>query len=80
MSYSGVLRASLIRPDYERPIESIQDIVKSGLSWKIVLYGSTYETLLKNNPDEFYVRFWKEKETISYNEFPYQTVRTNVHT
>ncbi len=75
-SYSGVLRASLIRPEYTRPVETIHDIVASGKPWKMVLYGSSPETSLQEQTEEPFVTFWRDKEVVPYQEFPYETVRT----
>ena len=75
VSYSGVLRASLISPEYTKAMETIEDIVNSGLPWKIVLFGSSHESLLSDNPDEPYATFWKRKEVVPYSDFPHDIVR-----
>ena len=72
--YSGVLRASLISPYYSMPIETVHDIVHSGLPWKMVLFGSPEETMLSKNPDESYITFWRDKEVVPYSDFPYEIV------
>ena len=74
MSYSGLLRASLISPDYTDPINSIQDVVDSGLPWKVVLYGTTYERMYEAHTEEPYVTYWRDKQAVPFNDFPIDTV------
>ncbi len=69
MFYAGVLRAYLIKPNYTKSINSIQDIVDSGLSWKLVLYGATYERLMDAQTDEPYVTFWQNKEVVPFDNY-----------
>ena len=74
VSYAGVLRAWLITPEYAKPINTIQDVVDSGLPWKVVLYGTTFERILDQTQVEPYVTFWKNKEATKFNDFPLETV------
>ena len=56
-------------------METIRDIVSSGKPWKMVLYGSSLETRLAEQTEEPFATFWRDKEAVPYQEFPYKTVR-----
>ncbi len=77
--YAGVLRAFLIKPNYVEPINSIQDVVDSGLPWKLVLYGATNERILHDSSDEPYVTFWRNKETVPFNSYQIDVVGYVTH-
>lgn len=72
--YGGNLRATLLRPSNIPPIETVKDIVESGLPWKMVLFGEDIDNTFAAQTEENYVKFWAGKETIEYDPFPYQDV------
>ncbi len=74
-AYGGTLRAYMLHPEFTRPISTMEDIVKSGLTWKMVLYGDEIETIVKNRNDDISRTFWEQKEVVGYNEYPVDTVR-----
>ena len=76
-AYSGNLRAMLLRPNLTPPIETIEDIVTSGLPWKMIDYGEEYEQKLASSEDQLIRKFWKNREVIQYDStygFPLKAV------
>ncbi len=72
-AYGGELRAALLKPKYGPTIDSIKDIVDSGLPWKLVNYGDTVvEVALQE--EEGYDAFMADREFLPYNDFPFETV------
>jgi hypothetical protein len=72
--YSGNLRAHLMTPDVEKPIDTLQDLFQSGLPWDIVEYGGI-ASIMENNPGNLpLVKFWKEKEKARYSDYIYDRV------
>ena len=51
-AYGGFLRAYIMRPRMSKPISTMEDIVQSGLPWRIPLYGETIETFWAGYPDD----------------------------
>ncbi len=51
-AYGGSLRAYIMRPRMSKPISTMEDIVQSGLPWRIPLYGETIETFWAGHPDD----------------------------
>ncbi len=70
-SYGGNLRAFLLHPKVPKPINTIEDLVKSGLPWNMVLYGEPIEKVLEETQDPVFKKFWEEKEVVPYKSFPY---------
>ena len=76
-SYSGNLRAFILKPEHASSIDSVESIVSSGLPWNIVILGDILEIQLQQQADAghpLYEKFWNGKETAEYTEFPYQRV------
>ena len=69
------MRAHLLRPDHTEPIETVKDVVDSGLPWNFVFHGFYLEHFMEKHEDGDYKRFWDEKETLEYDEFPFERVR-----
>ncbi len=74
-AFGGSLRAYLLQPDYSEAINSFEDIVGSGLPWKMVVYGEEFEHFLASQEQEPFKTFWQEKQEIEYSEYPIDTVR-----
>ena len=49
-SYSGSLKAFLTTPEYGSPIDTLRDVLESGLPWGMVLYGEEEEMMMANSP------------------------------
>ncbi len=73
-SYSGLLIASALRPQYSNAISNIQDIAQSGIPWDFVRYDSVLEYKLKDSQDPLLKEFWEGKNHVNYNPFPYEKV------
>ena len=73
-AYGGTLRAFLLKPEFSSPINTLQEVVESGLPWNFVLYGDEFETLLAKQEDEVTRQFWDEKEVVEYNDYPVDRV------
>ncbi len=73
--YGGSLRAIMLKPEVSSTIETLADVVNSGLPWHMVLYGENIEHHLATKEDEVTKRFWTEKRVVEYNEYPIELVR-----
>ena len=49
-SYSGSLKAFLTTPEYGSPIDTLRDVLESGLPWGMVLYGEEEEMMMASSP------------------------------
>ena len=83
-SYGGNLRAVLTNPQLTKPISNLEDVVNSGLSWNMVLFGENVERMLSESTDPVHKQFWRGKDILEYNEIlPFhrvsEIVRTNYH-
>ncbi len=77
-SYSGSLRAFLITPAMEKVIETYEQLVNSDLTWTIVLFGEPIEEDMAKHQDPSRQKFWKEKEVVEYEDFPYERVNFTI--
>jgi len=66
-SYSGNLKAFLTTPGIGLPIDTLKDVLDSGLSWGMVLYGEEEEEMMAESPDPVIQRIWQEKEVKPYS-------------
>ncbi len=74
-SYSGNLKAFLMTPTIDKPVESLADLVKSNLKWNFVLYGEPSEKVLETSQDPVLKKFWQNKEVVKYKDFPYERMK-----
>ncbi len=58
----------------EKVIETYEQLVNSGLTWNIVLFGEPIERGIATHQDPSRKKFWKEKEVVEYEDFPYERV------
>ena len=77
--YGGSLRAFLLKPDFNDPIDNMEDIVEGALPWNIVLYGVELDNYLETSPDPVVRQFWEGKTVVEYDDFPFQRVRSGKH-
>ena len=75
--YGGSLRAFLLKPDFNDPIDNMADIVEGALPWNIVLYGVELDNYLETSPDPVVRQFWEGKTVVEYDDFPFQRVRSD---
>ena len=50
-SYGGELRAFLMTPNYEKEIDTMKDVLDSGLPWNLILYGEEIEGEMAGSDD-----------------------------
>jgi len=74
-AYAGNLRAYLMTPDEELPIETMQEIFDSGFTWDMFEFGGITSIVESNPNDEMLQRFWKEKEKASFEIYIYERVK-----
>merc|ERR1712198_221261 len=66
-SYSGALKAFLTLPVYQPPIDTLKDVLDSGLPWGMVLYGEEEEEMMASSEDAVIRRIWDEKNIKPYS-------------
>ncbi len=67
----------LLTPQFSKAIESMKDVINSGLKWSLVLYGEEVETYLRNSVNPVEKAFWKGKTVIDFSVFPYEAVSSH---
>ncbi len=78
-AYSGNLRAYLLKPKMHPAVETISDIVSSGLPWSMVLWGDDLGVSLSQAKDPDMKTFWEKMRSEEYSNFPYETVRDQIN-
>ncbi len=73
-SYSGNLRAFLTTPDRTGAISTLPDLLGSGYPWMVTEYGDTLEHQLASSDDGDIRTFWREREPVAFEAFPYDKV------
>ncbi len=75
-AYGGNLRAYLLKPDMHPAVETISDVVNSGLPWSMVQWGDTLGVSLSLAQDQDTKTFWEDMKSAEYTNFPYEIVRS----
>ncbi len=75
-AYSGNLRALLLRPVPGNTVDTVPDVVGSGLPWKVVVYGGWLENVVANMKDPVVQEYWKDKVALRPAQIPFQIVRS----
>ncbi len=74
-SYGGELRAFLLKPKLNSPINSYKDVVDSGLPWKVADYADgVWEFLAYLNDIDGIQEFVRDKHDVQYKDFPFEYV------
>ena len=74
-SYGGELRAFLLKPKLNSPINSYKDVVDSGLPWKVADYDDgVWEFLAYLNDIDGIQEFVRDKHDVQYKDFPFEYV------
>ena len=60
----GNLRAFLITPSFTEPINSLAEVIDSGLEWGLVLYGEEEEIQMAQSTDPVISKIWKDKTVV----------------
>ncbi len=74
-AYGGSLRAYLLRPPSPSPVNSLSQVVSSGLPWEMVLYGAEAEDFMARQTEEPIRTIWKDKVEVPYEAVAFQRVR-----
>ena len=69
-SYTGNLRAFLITPTFTKPINTLKEVVESGLEWGMVMYGEEEERMMAQSKDPVISAIWKYKIEEPYRPTP----------
>ncbi len=76
-AYSGNLRALLLRPIPGNTVDTVPDVVDSGMPWKVVDYGGWLEDVVANTKDPVVQKYWKDKVALRPAQIPFQMVRVS---
>jgi len=68
--YAGNLKAFLTTPAYTTPINTLADVVKSGLPWGMVLYGEEEQEMMAESTDPIISTIWNKKYVAEYAPTP----------
>ena len=69
-SYTGALRAFLITPVFTKPINTLTEVVESGLEWGMILYGEEEERQMAASTDPVISKIWNEKNVEPLEALP----------
>ena len=69
-SYAGNLMAFMTTPSLTSPIDTLKQVLDSGLSWAMVLYGEEEEEMMQKSTDPVIKRIWDEKMVEEYAPSP----------
>ncbi len=74
-SYGGELRAFLLKPKLNSPIDTIMDIVDSGFPWRVVDYGDgMWNNIASLSEFKGIQKFIRDKIEVEYKDFPLEYV------
>jgi len=76
--YAGNLRAYLMTPDVEEPIETLADVFASGFKWDMFEYGGITNIVASSPEDEQLNKFWRGKEKVKFSSYLYDRVGKNI--
>ncbi len=69
-SYAGNLKAYLTTPAFTSPINTLAEVLKSGLPWQMVLYGEEEEEMMAQSQDSVIKAIWTGKQVVDYAPTP----------
>ncbi len=73
-SYGGNLRAFLLSPVMSEPIDTLADILASGLGWRLVEYHDWMQTKVETSDNQMVQEYWRERNVVKYEDFPFEQV------
>ncbi len=76
-AYGGTLRAFLLDPKLSSPIDTMKDMVNSGLPWKVVVYGDQVQSWQEEDQDPYMRTYWNDKIPVKTQDFPRDIVRND---
>ncbi len=72
--YGGNLRAFLMNPPLEDPIDSLQEVADSGLPWEMGIYGEDVEMEMARSEDPLMRTIWEGKVPVLGEPFAFEKV------
>ena len=69
-AYGGNLVAFITTPQLTKPIHTLNQLIKSGLPWDMVLYGEEVETALAESEEFIFKTIWDQKNVVPYQSTP----------
>ena len=60
-SYAGEIRSFFINPGTTSPLDSLGEVVVSGLGWGLILYGEEEEKVMAASKDPIISKLWEVK-------------------
>nr|XP_040576005.1 ionotropic receptor 21a-like [Lepeophtheirus salmonis] len=68
--YSSKLKSFLTNPIYSKPINTIEDVLESGLPWGMVKYDELEQKMMEKSNDSSIKKIWKNMEFLPFNALP----------
>ena len=69
-AYAGNLMAFMTTPSFTYPINTLRQVLESGLPWAMVLYGEEEEEMMENSKDPVIKEIWDNKIVEEYAPTP----------
>lgn len=60
----------MTNPLFTQPIETLEELVESGLPWGMVLYGEEEEEMMAESTDPIIQIIWRDKIVTEYSQVP----------
>ena len=74
-SYGGSLRAFLMRPVFQKSMDTMEKVIASGLTWEMGLYGEPVENEMATSEDPTIKRIWDDKIPVMNEPFAFKRVK-----
>ena len=65
-SYAGEIRSFFINPGTTSPLDSLGEVVVSGLGWGLILYGEEEEKVMAASTDPVMSKVWGVSIFLNY--------------
>jgi hypothetical protein len=74
--YSGELKAYMTTPTYTSQIKTLSEVIDSGLTWQMVMYGEEEEARMAVSTDPIIKKIWDDKIVVEYSSTPMVSVHS----
>ncbi len=78
-TYGGNLRAFLLTPQLSESIETVDEVITSGMPWKVVIYGDEGQSWNENHTNPAVRYYWANKVPMKFTEFPFEAVSLHLN-
>ncbi|CAF2743233.1 unnamed protein product [Lepeophtheirus salmonis] len=68
--YSSKLKSFLTNPIFSKSINTIEDVLESGLPWGMVNYDELEQQMIEKSNDSNIKKIWKDMEFLPFNALP----------